>query len=296
MAIITRTIINPGDDAYTYDGTSINTSGFISAGNAGVLRNAGMIFRNLPIPRTSTINGATITWYSAGNLSGNNCNTKFYAEATTNPNQFTTAADFEGRTMGTASVSWGTIPAWTINTQYSSPNINTVIQEVVNRGDWASGKDIAVFWKNDSSDTNARRGGWGYEDSASSASVLTIDYTPAPVMTMRVSLPGYDALTDGTVDHYALYSDEDNVLIKEYTRGTVGVTQPGTATIAHNFGYPPFFMAYAVVSGAYQWVYGSGFYNNQYAYANTANLYLVDKGTGGGTTTFKYYIFYDNQT
>jgi len=115
--------------------------------------------------------------------------------------------------------------------------------------------------------------------------------------TMRVSLPGYDALTDGTIDHYALYSDTDNVLIKELARGTVAIAAPGTATIAHNLGYAPMFMAYVSVPPAttYQWIYGFGFFNKYDAYASTANLYLANRDATG-TKTFKYYIFYDNQT
>jgi hypothetical protein len=41
--------------------------------------------------------------------------------------------------------------------------------------------------------------------------------------TIRVSLPGYDALTETNPDHFALYADEDWVLIKEYVRSSVYV-------------------------------------------------------------------------
>src|ERR1035437_2674702 len=62
---------------------------------------------------------------------------------------------------------------------------------------------------------------------------------------IRVSLPGYDAITDTNLDHYALYADQDNILIKEFTRGSAAIPY-GTApyTIPHNLGYVPFYQVY----------------------------------------------------
>lgn len=113
--------------------------------------------------------------------------------------------------------------------------------------------------------------------------------------TMRVSLPGYDALTDGTIDHYSLYADSDNVLIKEERRGTVALAYNSIGTISHNLGYLPFYLVYSEVSpGRYR-------INNSFdpvgggwrAYTGTANLVIENRyGTAG--TASRYYIFYDN--
>ena len=58
--------------------------------------------------------------------------------------------------------------------------------------------------------------------------------------TIRVSLPGFNAGTDTNIDHYSVYSDSDNILIKEKTRGTVNVANGATGTVAHGLGYIPF--------------------------------------------------------
>ena len=63
---------------------------------------------------------------------------------------------------------------------------------------------------------------------------------------MRVSLPDYDALTDGTPSHYSIFADTDNVLIKELSKGTISVGAYATGTIAHNLGYIPDFYCYGV--------------------------------------------------
>ena len=103
---------------------------------------------------------------------------------------------------------------------------------------------------------------------------------------MRVSLPGYDAGTDTNIDHYALYADEDNVLIKEKERGTVS----GNGTVVHNLGYVPFFATYIGSAGAQHWVYGAGAYIPWVVQATSDKIIFF-----GGTRSSKYYLFYDQQ-
>lgn len=110
---------------------------------------------------------------------------------------------------------------------------------------------------------------------------------------MRVSLPGYDAGTDTNLDHYALYADADNILIKENTRGTIGVADGYRGTITHDFNYIPFFMAYGADGTKKRWIYGDTIYSTLGAYTTTTKIYLTNDS--GGTTIFNYYLFYDQQ-
>lgn len=125
--------------------------------------------------------------------------------------------------------------------------------------------------------------------------------------TLRIALPGYDANKDTNLDHFALNTDEDNVLIKEKSRGSFTITGNGsgvTQTIPHNLGYVPFFLVYVFDSS-------SVINNNEWkllahntagasvpsyiAYADTTNLYVINFLAGAaGPISFKYYIFYDN--
>lgn len=295
MTTVTRYIQSGNDDAYT-NGTVITLTGFIGVGNAGTPRNGGFIFRNLGIPRASTINGATITLTSAGTVNTTVCRWNFYGEASSTPSEFSTYADFNGRTIGVSTVAWNGQGGYTTNQPVTSPDIKSIIQEIVDRTDWNENCGAAVYLKDNGSDSLARRAFNGYEDGTALAAKIDIDYTlSTPPLTMRVSLPRYDCITDRNIDHYALYADQDNVLIKEFSRGTTNVTGPGTTSISHNLGYPPMFMGYVKITSAnFQWIYGSGFFNNYYAYASTASLLLVNKDSSG-TKIFKHYLFYDNQ-
>lgn len=108
--------------------------------------------------------------------------------------------------------------------------------------------------------------------------------------TIRVSLPGYNALTDPNPDHYALYADNDNILIKEFARGSGN----GDATITHNLGYIPFYLVYVDIGGSkYQIVnVQSPIGGGTKVYATTTTIEITNN-TG---KNFQYYIFYDNMS
>lgn len=111
--------------------------------------------------------------------------------------------------------------------------------------------------------------------------------------TIRVSLSGYNALTDTDIDHYSLYADSDNILIKEKTRGSVSVANGSTETISHGLSYVPFVMAYVQIDSSRYWLYGFNIYFDYNIKIDATNLYLINDSST--TRTFNYYIFYDQQ-
>lgn len=119
---------------------------------------------------------------------------------------------------------------------------------------------------------------------------------------IRCALPGYDALTDTNLDHFSLFSDVDNVLIKRKQTGTGTIAIAGGSgytvdTIPHNLGYVPFFMVYADILGGGVWY----IINNQFnpfepppiiATADTENLYIINFDPQD--IDYAYDIFYDD--
>ena len=118
--------------------------------------------------------------------------------------------------------------------------------------------------------------------------------------TIRVSLPGYNALTDNNPDHFALYADQDWVLIKEKVRGSfLGNATPNPYVINHNLGYIPFFLVFAYDGTGYTslvntWqLVGNG--NLEIWVASVCNVTnLTIYQDNDPNTKFIYYIFYDN--
>lgn len=114
---------------------------------------------------------------------------------------------------------------------------------------------------------------------------------------VRIALPGYDVFTDTNLDHFSLYTDEDNILIKEFTRNTVTVGAGVDQTISHNLGYVPLFMVFVQdLAGAGKWsLVGIGNILSAQVVASADTSNLVISNLTAGSLTFKYFIFYDNQ-
>jgi len=113
--------------------------------------------------------------------------------------------------------------------------------------------------------------------------------------TIRVSLPGVDAGTATDIDGYALYADEDNVLIKESERGTIGVAPNSTGTVNHGLGYIPLVTVFCNVNGTNTYVTGQDLSTSfpVQIYLDSQDIFLQSKTNFYGTMTFSYYIFYD---
>jgi hypothetical protein len=62
---------------------------------------------------------------------------------------FSTTADYNARSRTLAKVEWDGIGAWAQDLWYDSPNIKTVIQEIINDVGWASGNDLVIFFEDD---------------------------------------------------------------------------------------------------------------------------------------------------
>lgn len=111
---------------------------------------------------------------------------------------------------------------------------------------------------------------------------------------IRVALSGYNALTDANIDHYSLYSDSDNVLIKEKARGSGNANFYAYTDITHSLNYLPFYLAYTQIS--------SGRYKISNAYdpigvgwkVYTSTTKLTFQNEYSSTYKgYRYYIFYD---
>ncbi len=114
---------------------------------------------------------------------------------------------------------------------------------------------------------------------------------------IKVSLPGYNALTEIDIDKFALIalsSDTvDSILIKEKTRGSINVTTGNSETITHGLSYVPFCLVFVEEeAGKFIKCYGESIDGRGFRYIiNDTNLIMYN--SSGTNRIFKYYIFYD---
>ena len=143
----------------------------------------GFRYQNITIPQGSTILSAKLSVKAYKNRSGTVCNSKISAEDVDDAAIFPVAkGDFDTRYAAhtTAVVNWDSIAAWTMDTWYDSPDITSVIQEIIDRVGWSSGNDIVIFWEDfdDRSDHNddAARDAYGYPRGSANTPKLIITY------------------------------------------------------------------------------------------------------------------------
>jgi len=142
----------------------------------------GMRFTNITIPKGSTINVAYIVFTCRAPNSATAVKSRLRGEDIDDAPTFSDIADYNSRDRTSASVDWDNLPAWVVDTEYTSPDIKTVIQEIIDRAGWASGNDLVMFWDDhDDRSTHAsdvRRRAYTYDDSSSKCPLLHIEYTP----------------------------------------------------------------------------------------------------------------------
>lgn len=144
---------------------------------------AGARFTEVTIPAGATITSAILRLVARENDSGTICRTRIHGQASDNPNTFSTKVDFDGRSLTTSYVNWDSIPSWTLNSTYESPDISTIIQEIINRPGWVSGNSIVIFWDDfdNRSDDNGIRDAYTYSGSHAYAPQLSIIWSiPSP--------------------------------------------------------------------------------------------------------------------
>ncbi len=112
---------------------------------------------------------------------------------------------------------------------------------------------------------------------------------------LRISLATINALTDNDPRNYSLFADTDNVLIKEHSRGSEQVDDPGSLTVNHALGYAPHFYTYAETGtdGRFRIVAGYNIYGEFRSHADTDELVVVNVSLNDDREV-RYFIFYDN--
>lgn len=170
MTAFSTTIAASADDAAESAGT-VTIDG--SALNCGATNQyLGFRFLNVTIPAASTINTATISvYFTSGSF--DDPDVTIYANDVDDAATFSTASNnISSRALTTAAATW-TASGVGVGVE-TSPDLAAVVQEVISRGGWASGNDLAIIFKGNSTNPMRLRaldaGGGDY-------ATINIDYT-----------------------------------------------------------------------------------------------------------------------
>lgn len=179
---ITRQISQSSDDAeQTVSSGAMsltgNTLSIPQEGSTDQL--VGLRFQNLTIPQGAVITSAQIQFTANNNQTSSTVNVTVRGQAADNPGTFTTGNNnLGGRSTTSSSVAWSNIPGWSSNevgSDTTTPNLSSIVQEIVNRAGWASGNSM-VFVLSENSGNTSQRDAFSFDNSSANAATLTVTY------------------------------------------------------------------------------------------------------------------------
>lgn len=167
----------PASDGYFRNTTTFDTTGTAwVAGYTGATFGAFFRFTSVTIPAGATINSCTMDFTTTVGAGTPDIRMSF--EAADNPAFPTTATDAAGRTVTTAYGNF--VTAWPGAGRRTTPGMAASLQEVVDRGGWASGNAIQNHWRDFKATGSNYIQGYTIERAGTADDpYLTVDYTVA---------------------------------------------------------------------------------------------------------------------
>lgn len=128
------------------------------------------------IPQGSTIVSAILRLTASDTVTAGTVNAIIYGHDVDTAAAFSTYADFMARPRTSASVAHAAVAAWTAGTAYDSPDISTILQEIVNRPGWQNGNAMVFFIENNLSTLGAYREFAAYDHAVYAAAQLLVTW------------------------------------------------------------------------------------------------------------------------
>lgn len=135
----------------------------------------GMRFAGMAIPNGAIVTNAYIE-FTADEQQPDATNLVIAAQAADNSTTFTSSSsNISSRPKTLTTVSWNNLPIWTVNQKYQTPNLASVVQEVVNRPGWVGGNAMVFI-----ATGIGHRTADAYEGGSALAAKLVVSYTTDP--------------------------------------------------------------------------------------------------------------------
>lgn len=115
--------------------------------------------------------------------------------------------------------------------------------------------------------------------------------------TIRVTVPGANALTETDPNKFALKADESSVLIKENARGTSALGNTSSTTVTHGVGYVPMCLVWGddengnLIYGVEK--FGFDTFNNTWRVRITSTTLVITQLVDATSRNERYFVFYD---
>src|SRR5574340_90684 len=159
---IRTSVLSPAanaDQGYVFS-SSISTTSPIEFGNKAATSESAFIrFPDVFIPHTAVIVSAKLKFIAASAQTATDCMVNIYGSAEDNAAAPTGSADYAAKPVTTSVTSWAGVDSFNKanNIEYASPELKSIIQEIISRPKWAQGNAILLLIKDNSSSSGAYR-------------------------------------------------------------------------------------------------------------------------------------------
>ena len=136
----------------------------------------GLRFNNIEVPQGATITSAAITFEVDEKRTGK-LDVDIYGEDSSQPLRYSDSAKISTRTKTSAKVDWAITTKPGKNASLSTPDLTSLVQEIVNRGDWANSNSMAFILEESPGSKDNYRELESYNGESGAAAQLDISYT-----------------------------------------------------------------------------------------------------------------------
>lgn len=136
---------------------------------------ASILFPNVSIPPKAQINSAYLSGYSPANQS-DVVNVEIYGNYTSSPVSPTNIAEGDALALTSRYINWNITSSWSTGEWINTPDISTLVQQLVDHPQWATDQSMQIIFRNKSTEYyNSRR--WStYGADPALATKLTVEY------------------------------------------------------------------------------------------------------------------------
>ena len=192
--ISTEQIINTNDDGWNRPGNQSVTSVNLNLGYSGSEDyTSGIRFQTVPVPQGANIISASFQFRSYNTIS-DATSLLIYGNDIDNSTAFNTTTEKPAlKTKTTNSASWSP-SSWSVDSWYTSSDVSSPIQEIVDRAGWASNNSMSLIISNNGSTGYLQP--YDYTGAAASAAKLNITYvTEATALSTMIDYASFDGAT-----------------------------------------------------------------------------------------------------
>jgi len=148
---VERQVSASADDGYACDGVSQDLDAdYLRVGSSGEIplpyHVSGMVFRNINVPQGAEIISAHLSIRSYDSHLTEIVYGKIEAEATDDAAGFGPSRHIASLSTTGAGIIWDIEDPWSADTWYTSPDISSVIQEVVDRQGWSANNALSILY------------------------------------------------------------------------------------------------------------------------------------------------------